>query len=179
MHALCHSACFTDAPKKIYTRNGVCIKASVRLQIHVVIENLLTESQSIFIPIAFRLAHIFSTPTDDREDYANDYITAILMAVEMNALIVVTCIPFLKAAMDHLQPGWSTSDIRKGVGFTVAYGKAASPPTYLPSGSVLAKGDRMVDLRLNEMYGAVEQREKPLKCSSEPEFITSAMTSTL
>jgi hypothetical protein len=177
MHARYHSACFTDAPKKVYTRNGVCVKASVRLQIHVVIENLLTESQSILVPITFRLAHIFSTSTDDRGDYANDYITAILMAVEMNALIVVTCIPFLKAAMDHLQPGWSTSDIRKGVGFTVAYGKAASPPTYQPSESVLAKGDRMVDLRLNEMYGAVEMLETPPKCCSEPEFITSAMTS--
>lgn len=46
-----------------------------------------------------------------------DWLVAVSTQVAMNVSIIVACVPFLKPLMDHLQPGWSTSNVRTGLGF--------------------------------------------------------------
>ncbi|KAF2008734.1 hypothetical protein BU24DRAFT_415483 [Aaosphaeria arxii CBS 175.79] len=68
---------------------------------------------------------------------------AIATALAMDVSVLVTCIPFLKPFMEQLQPGWSTSDIRRGVGYGASQGKQSrsivvSFSDRFPMGSVVA-----------------------------------------
>jgi hypothetical protein len=72
---------------------------------------------------------------------------AIATTVAMNISITATCIPFLKPLMKQLQPGWATSDIRHGVGYSLNYGKKSSSTMahsdrFFPTGSVIASSAR-------------------------------------
>jgi len=92
----------------------------------------------------------------------------------MNASILMACIPFLKVLMEHLQQGWTTSDVRRGVGFTVAYGKTVTSSSRFPSGSVLAQ-----DIKVPSSTGSPEVNEGevhkgPVNGSTELDFITNA-----
>ncbi|KAF2678793.1 hypothetical protein K458DRAFT_435626 [Lentithecium fluviatile CBS 122367] len=51
---------------------------------------------------------------------------AIATSVAMSAAIIASCIPFLKPLVDSMQVGWSNSDVRQGLGFTVLYSKGSS-----------------------------------------------------
>jgi hypothetical protein len=67
----------------------------------------------------------------------------------MNTSIMITCLPFLKPLMEQLQPGWTTSDIRHGVGFNLTYGKK--------SRSTLTHSDRFA---LGSVFASSGKRSK-------------------
>lgn len=73
---------------------------------------------------------------------------AIATAVLMNTSLVVTCIPFLKPLMEALQPGWSTSDLVKGVGYNVTYGKSALSSGKFATGSVIGGRHKVESLAI-------------------------------
>lgn len=65
---------------------------------------------------------------------------AIATGVEMSIAIMVSCVPFLRPLIDALQTGWSNSDVRHGLGFTVIYSKSSASASKLRSfekGSVI------------------------------------------
>lgn len=64
---------------------------------------------------------------------------AIATTLLMNTSLIMTCIPFLKPLMDNLQPGWSTSDVVRGVGYNMMYGKNTTIRSgQYPMGSVVS-----------------------------------------
>jgi hypothetical protein len=86
---------------------------------------------------------------------------AIATAVVMNTSVMVTCIPFLKPLMEQLQPGWSTSDIRRGVGYNMTYGKKSrstiAHSDRFPMGSVVASsGKRSKNIHSIEIGATLE-----------------------
>ena len=52
-------------------------------------------------------------PTSDAVD------EVILTSVILNASIAIACLPFFKTLMESLQPGWSTGQVRPGVGYDI------------------------------------------------------------
>lgn len=58
---------------------------------------------------------------------------AVATSVGMNAAIIASCIPFLKPLVDSMQVGWSNSDVRQGLGFTVLQSKGVSTSSKLRS----------------------------------------------
>jgi hypothetical protein len=65
---------------------------------------------------------------------------AIATSVAMNAAIIASCVPFLKPLVDSMQTGWSNSDVRQGLGFTVLYTQSSANASRLRSfnkGSVI------------------------------------------
>jgi hypothetical protein len=65
---------------------------------------------------------------------------AIATSVAMNTAIIASCVPFLKPLVDSMQTGWSNSDVRQGLGFTVIYSKGSVNASRLRSfnkGSVI------------------------------------------
>ncbi|PVH95437.1 hypothetical protein DM02DRAFT_660129 [Periconia macrospinosa] len=65
---------------------------------------------------------------------------AVATSVAMSAAIIASCIPFLKPLVDSMQVGWSNSDVRQGLGFTVLYLKGSTNASKLRSfskGSVI------------------------------------------
>ncbi|ORX96238.1 hypothetical protein BCR34DRAFT_607712 [Clohesyomyces aquaticus] len=97
----------------------------------------------ILVPIVFRVIYIFRAERALGWDPTyNQTNVAIATAVLMNTSIVLTCVPFLKPLMQHLQPGWSTSDVIRGVGYNVMYGKSQFEGGSFPMGSVVSGQSR-------------------------------------
>jgi hypothetical protein len=98
--------------------------------------------ESVIAPIVFRLVHIYqadiSHGSPNWDPTMKNTETAIAIAVLMNTSLVLTCVPFLKPLMEALQPGWSTSDVVQGVGYSVMYGKGAIKFAQYPIGSVIS-----------------------------------------
>ena len=82
---------------------------------------------------ALRLFYI--TQALGSSDRTYELFTAtVVTQVGMNVSIIVTCIPFVKQFLDHIQPGWSTSDIRTGLGYNTIMGRSGKD---YPMGSVV------------------------------------------
>jgi hypothetical protein len=111
--------------------------ASLRLR-----SSCTVRPESVIAPIVFRLVHIYqadvSHDSPDWDPTMKHTETAIATAVLMNTSLVLTCVPFLKPLMEALQPGWSTSDVVQGVGYSVMYGKSAMNSVKYPIGSVIS-----------------------------------------
>ncbi|KAI9843957.1 MAG: hypothetical protein M1837_005998 [Sclerophora amabilis] len=76
--------------------------------------------RAIDIPLTI-LRLVYITDTFSSPDVIYDaYRLAIVTQIGMNASLVVTCAPFLKTFMEQLQPGWSTSDMRTGLGYNTS-----------------------------------------------------------
>lgn len=58
---------------------------------------------------------------------------AIATSVTMNTAIIASCVPFLKPLVDSMQTGWSNSDVRQGLGFTVLYSQGSANASKLRS----------------------------------------------
>lgn len=90
----------------------------------------------------FRLIYIYRADapygSGDWDPTSKEAEVAIATAVLMNTSVVMTCVPFLKPLMEHLQPGWSTNDVVKGVGYNAIYGKGSIHSGQYPMGSVIS-----------------------------------------
>ncbi|KAF2842004.1 hypothetical protein M501DRAFT_375360 [Patellaria atrata CBS 101060] len=75
----------------------------------------------ILIPVIFKLVYGFRLGPDrdtSRWDITYKYANvAITTSVVMNTSILITCLPFMKPVMEYLQPGWSSSNVRRGLGY--------------------------------------------------------------
>ncbi|KAF2877608.1 hypothetical protein BDV95DRAFT_664267 [Massariosphaeria phaeospora] len=95
----------------------------------------------IIPPITLRIIYIFKADREHRVAHWNttmaDASVAICTSVTMSTSILITCIPFLKPLIEHLQPGWSTSDVRRGIGYSIMAGKTVIGSKQFPNGSVL------------------------------------------
>lgn len=97
----------------------------------------LTERR-IAVPVAFKLVYLFTrgassharlwNPTSDSVE------EVILTAVTMNASIAIACLPFMKTLMESLQPGWSTGQVRPGIGYDIMVTKTFENSSYPLSG---------------------------------------------
>ncbi|KAF2279836.1 uncharacterized protein EI97DRAFT_482636 [Westerdykella ornata] len=96
----------------------------------------------IVLPICFRLIYIYQANmphnSPDWDPTLKETNVAIATAVLMNATLVLTCVPFLKPLMENLQPGWSTSDVVRGVGYNIMYGKSTIKSGQYAMGSVVS-----------------------------------------
>ncbi|KAF2465155.1 uncharacterized protein BDR25DRAFT_346264 [Lindgomyces ingoldianus] len=104
---------------------------------------ILQITKAKFMLLSVFAARSLSTPGSPEWDpTSKETSVAIATAVLMNASIVVSCVPFLKPLMEHLQPGWSTSDVIRGVGYNVMYGKSQFESGAYPMGSVVSGQSR-------------------------------------
>ena len=93
----------------------------------------------IFPPTVVRLVYI-SWAFNNNDQVFAEWRVAVVTQVAMNTSIIVACVPFLKPVMEHLQPGWSTSNVRVGIGFnTIAASEAVSRSGFA-TGSVVKSG---------------------------------------
>lgn len=98
-------------------------------------------ASSIIAPISFRLVHLYtldrSIDSPQWDPTFQETNIAIATAVLMNTNLVLTCVPFLKPLMEALQPGWSTSDLVKGIGYNATPRRNIIMSGDFPTGSVI------------------------------------------
>lgn len=78
---------------------------------------MLVVDASRYMPlIVLRLVFITQSYESPDRTY-NDFKVVVATQVGMNVSIILACVPFLKPLLDNLHPGWSTSDVRTGLGY--------------------------------------------------------------
>jgi len=90
----------------------------------------------IVIPLTIlRLIYLneaFKSP--DRVLY--DWKVAVVTQIGMNVSIITACVPFLKPVMAQLQPGWSTGNVQKGIGYNTIMERSGRDTSGYAIGSV-------------------------------------------
>ncbi|KAF2266928.1 hypothetical protein CC78DRAFT_614733 [Lojkania enalia] len=92
----------------------------------------------LIIPVAFKLSYMFhrglTHDTGNWNPTSDSVEEVILTSVIMNASIAIACLPFMKTLMESLQPGWSTGQVRPGVGYDIMVTKTFENSSYPLSG---------------------------------------------
>ena len=86
--------------------------------------------------IVVRLVYIFQAFNTSDRVFA-EWRCAVVTQLTMNLSIIVACVPFLKTVINHLQPGWSTSNVRVGLGFKTIANLEANSRSGFAMGSVV------------------------------------------
>jgi len=75
------------------------------------------------IPIALKLKYMYqrySTNHTEKWNPTSDAVEEVIFtSLIMNASIAIACLPFMKTLMESLQPGWSTGQVRPGIGYDI------------------------------------------------------------
>ncbi|KAF2743338.1 hypothetical protein M011DRAFT_461766 [Sporormia fimetaria CBS 119925] len=100
----------------------------------------------IVIPIVFRVVYIYkadaSRDSAEWDPTSKETNVAIITAILMNVSLILTCVPFLKPLMENLKPGWSTSDVVRGVGYNIMPGRSTIKSGQYAMGSVISGQSR-------------------------------------
>lgn len=172
-----------DVAYQVYPHSGIhCACAVGDLASPYAKVFVLIVAHRVLPPIIMRLIYIYeihrgpSVGGDTASLYAN---FAIATTVSMNTCILITCIPYLKPLMEHLQPGWSTTDVRRGIGYNAMLGQADTFIRF-PTGSVVRpKGSeiRSTDSPTRPVFAqanALDGLQNPGATASSLQFITRA-----
>ena len=108
---------------------------------------------SRYIPLAvLRLIYLSSSLRSPDRTHS-DFRLAVVTQIGMNLTIILACVPFLKPLLDNIQPGWSTSNVRTGLGYN-SMADSSIGGDY-PLGSVVKHRERFVSSQPSETHRSI------------------------